>query len=78
MHIRINLGRKFFPEQTNLNFWTKYAKKRYLGPKPKKVNIPIEFCILELFWFFGLNLPKKQPKTDWMNHTIKLCIFEIV
>ena len=30
------------------NFWTKYAEKSYLGPKPKKVNIPIEFCILEL------------------------------
>ena len=27
MHIRINLGSKYFPEQTNLNFWTKYAQK---------------------------------------------------
>ena len=48
LDIRINLGSKFFPEQTNFNFWIKYAQKRYLGPKPKKMNIPIEYCILEL------------------------------
>ena len=48
LHIRISLSSKFFPEQTNLNFWTKYAQKRYLGSKTEKVNIPIEFCILEL------------------------------
>ena len=70
LHIRINLSSKFFPAQINLNFWTKYAQKRYLGPKPKKVNIAIEFCIFELvqvpnfkinwqFWFLGPNLPKK-------------------
>ena len=34
LHIRINLVSKFFPEQTNLNLWTRYAQKRYLGPKP--------------------------------------------
>ena len=27
LHIRISLGSKFFPQQTNLNFWTKYAQK---------------------------------------------------
>ena len=48
MHIQINLGSKFFPEQTNLNLWTKYVQKRHLGLKAKKVKIPIEFCILEL------------------------------
>ena len=36
LHIRINLSSKFFPEQINLNFWTKYAQKRYLGPKAQK------------------------------------------
>ena len=46
LHIRIILGSKFFSEQTNLSFWTKYAQKRYLGPKPKKVDIPIEFYTL--------------------------------
>ena len=44
-YIQISLGSKFFPEQTNLKFWTKHAQKSYLGSKPEKVNIPIEFYI---------------------------------
>ena len=28
LHIRISLGSKIFPEQTNLDFWTKYAPRR--------------------------------------------------
>ena len=31
-----------------LNFWTKFAKRRYFRSKTEKVNITIEFCIFEL------------------------------
>ena len=34
----LDSGSKFYPEQTNLNFSTEYAQKRYLGSKPKNVN----------------------------------------
>ena len=34
--------------RTNMSFRTKYAQKWYLRSKPKKANIPIKFCMLEL------------------------------
>ena len=41
-------GIKFHFEKRILNFSTKYTQEKYVRLKPTKVNIPIEFCILEL------------------------------
>ena len=74
-------------------FWAKSAQKRYLGTKPKKANIPIEFCVLELVYVrnFSLNwqfywtiswtkFDQKgyfQSKNEKTNYTIEFCIFEL-
>ena len=63
----ISLDAKFHFKQTVLNFWTKFAQKRYFRSNTKNVNITIEFCIFELpnfnlnwqFWFFGPKLLQK-------------------
>ena len=61
---------KFQLQQTILNFWNKFAIKRSIAKKIKRVNITTELFIFELdyvsnfswnwqFSFFGLNLPEK-------------------
>ena len=65
LHIQISFGNKFQHKMEIWIIWTKFAPK---GWKTEKMNITIEFCILELFtianfiwnWqFFGPNLPYK-------------------
>ena len=47
--MQISLGAKFRVKLTILNFWTKLAQKGYyFRSKTEKVNITIEFCIVEL------------------------------
>ena len=50
LHIRINLGSKFQLRQTILIYGTNFSKKWGFKEKPKteKMNIVIEFYILEL------------------------------
>ena len=66
-----------------MNFWTKFAPKRYLWSKTEKVNIIIEFCSFKLvlvpnfklswqFWFSLPDLPKKGlfglKQKKWTPH----------
>ena len=48
LHIGISLDTKFLFKLTIFIFWTKFALKRCFQSKAEKVNINIEFCILEL------------------------------
>ena len=73
-------------------FWTKFAQKRHSHSKSEKVNITIEFYILDLvyapnftlnkqFWNLEPNLPKKGiscQQMEKLNITIELCIFTLV
>ena len=83
MHIRISLSIIFHSEQIVLNFWSKFAQKRYLWSKAEKVNVIIEFWLFTLvlvpnfslnwqFWFFWPDLPKKSfpglQKKKWTPH----------
>ena len=83
MHIRISLSIIFHSEQIVLNFWTKFAQKRYLLSKAEKVNAIIEFWLFTLvlvpnfslnwqFWFFWPDLPKKSfsglQQKKWTPH----------
>ena len=66
LHIRISLDANFQFKLTTLIFWTKLSQKGWMN----KMNITIEFCILQLvlvpnfslnwqFWYSGPNWPKK-------------------
>ena len=70
LHIQISLGTKFPLKLTILNFWTKFTQKGHFQSKMEKLNITIEFSILELeyipnfslkwqFWYFGPNFLEK-------------------
>ena len=52
LHIQISLGTKFLPKLTILTFLTKFAQKRYVQSKGKKVNSNNEFFI---FWTQGIS-----------------------
>ena len=54
LHIEISLSTKFQLKLAIFFLWTKFAQKEYFHLKTEKVNITIEFCILEMgmFWFF--------------------------
>ena len=70
--IQISLGSKFQPQQTILIFRNKFPKQGYFQTKTEKINITIEFLILELYIIYyilnftlnkqfsilGPNLPK--------------------
>ena len=48
LHIQISLGSKSQFQQTILIFGNKFAIKKSIVKKMKRMNIPIEFYILEL------------------------------
>ena len=86
--VPISLHTKFQLKKTIQIFWIKFAQKRYFWSKTKKVNITIEFCILELYLVRGFNnfdfldkiFPKGyfRSKADKVSITIKFCSFELV
>ena len=47
-NIRISPSTKFYLELTILIFWTKFAQNGYLQSRAHKMNITVEFCMLEL------------------------------
>ena len=81
LHIRISLGTNFSLNWQFYFFGTNLPKKGVSGPKQKKVNITIEFCIFELvyvpnfslnwqFWFFFWpDLTKKRVSGGKKNRT---------
>ena len=78
---RFSLGMKFHFEQTILNFWTRYAQKRYLRSKPKILHIQIslgtKFQFKQKTLIFCIKLAKKS-ETDSMNCVIEFCISKLV
>ena len=48
MHIRISLGTEFRFKLSISIFWTNFAEKGSFQSKTDKLNITIEFCIVEL------------------------------
>ena len=71
----------------NFDFWNKFPKKSILPVEIRKKwtspsNSSYNFLFKLTILFFGPNLPKKgsyfQFKTDKIDTTIKVCIFELV
>ena len=66
LHILISLGAKFQPKLTILSFWTKFTQKGHFQLKIEKLNITLQFCILEL-----TQVPKLAILIFWTNFAQK-------